>query len=370
MSLTTDIDTMFMGATSFNQNISLWDVSHVQYFYKMFQGATAFNQNIGSFNLSSASDISNMLSGASLNSTNYDSLLLGWSSQKNLPAGLIFDAGYSQYSSTGLSARNDLTNSTNQWTITDGGLANASSIPLNVQISSGDSFVTLTWSAPTTNGSHAIVGYNIYRSTISGSGYSFIGTTNSVTFTFTDSSVTDGITYYYVVQASNYFISSPNSAEVSATPAGVPSAPQSLTAKAGNGFVYLTWSVPTSDGGSTLTNYSIYRSTTSGSGYVLLTTVSSSTLSYNDTSVTNGQTYYYVVKATNAVGSSPNSNEATGQPTAPKITTTTTPLTVSSPILTSSTSSSTKAKGTPGFEALTLLLLMVSLAFYKRKRIS
>jgi fibronectin type 3 domain-containing protein len=47
---------------------------------------------------------------------------------------------------------------------------------------------------------------------------------------------------------------------------------------------------------------------------VLLTNVKADTLSYNDTSVTNGIIYVYVVKAVNTAGSSPSSNAATAIP--------------------------------------------------------
>ncbi|WNR43826.1 polysaccharide lyase family 7 protein [Paenibacillus roseipurpureus] len=57
--------------------------------------------------------------------------------------------------------------------------------------------------------------YNILRSTNSGSGYTFIGT--SPTTTYTDTTVANGTMYYYVAQSANAVGSSPNSAEVSAS---------------------------------------------------------------------------------------------------------------------------------------------------------
>lgn len=45
----------------------------------------------------------------------------------------------------------------------------------------------------------------------------------------------------------------------------VPSAPQNLQATSGDAQVTLTWEAPSSDGGSPVTNYRIYRGTTSGS---------------------------------------------------------------------------------------------------------
>jgi len=96
-----------------------------------------------------------------------------------------------------------------------------------------------------------------------------------------------------------------------------PSAPQNLKATAGDAKVTLSWSAPLSDGGSAVTNYKIYRGTTSG-GKTELTTIGN-VLTYTDTSVTNGQTYYYQVTAVNSIGESEKSNEAYATPSSVKI---------------------------------------------------
>jgi len=89
----------------------------------------------------------------------------------------------------------------------------------------------------------------------------------------------------------------------------VPSAPRNLTAAPARGKgVQLSWSPPSSNGGSPITGYNIYRGTVSG-GETLLTSVGNVT-SFKDASTTRGQTYYYLVKAVNAIGEGPASNEA------------------------------------------------------------
>src|SRR5437016_1749395 len=95
----------------------------------------------------------------------------------------------------------------------------------------------------------------------------------------------------------------------------VPSALQDLQGTAGDGRVTLTWHAPSSDGGSPITGYRIYRRTGSGS-YSLIATVPAG-LTYADTGVTNGVTYVYQVSATNAVGEAPRSNEVSVTPSAP-----------------------------------------------------
>jgi len=130
--------------------------------------------------------------------------------------------------------------------------------------------------------------------------------------------VTNGQIYYYQVSAVNAVGEGPRSAEASATPASPPtppSAPQNLAATGGNAVVGLTWQAPSSDGGSPVTNYRIYRGPTSGGEAFLFET--GNVLAYSDTGVANGQTYYYVVRARNGVGEGPASNEASATPSAP-----------------------------------------------------
>jgi titin len=192
----------------------------------------------------------------------------------------------------------------------------APSAPQSLAAKAGDGSVSLTWTPPASNGGAAVSGYNIYRSTSPGGEGSTPVKTGVTTTSFTDTSLTNGTTYYYTVAAVNAAGTSPQSNEASATPrATVPSAPTGLVASAGDGKVMLSWTVPNSDGGSPITGYNVYRSTTPGGegGTVFATAVSST---YTDQAVTNGTTYYYTVAAVNAVGTSPQSGEANATPQA------------------------------------------------------
>ena len=182
--------------------------------------------------------------------------------------------------------------------------------------SAGNGSVALTWSAPASDGGSPISGYQIWRGTSSG-GESLL-TTVGVTTGYTDSSVSNGTTYYYQVAAVNTVGPGPGSNERSATPAPppppvAPGAPNLTAASAGNASVALTWSAPASDGGSPISGYQIWRGTSSG-GESLLTTVGVTT-GYTDSSVSNGTTYYYQVAAVNTVGPGPGSNERSATPT-------------------------------------------------------
>jgi fibronectin type 3 domain-containing protein len=173
--------------------------------------------------------------------------------------------------------------------------------PTGLTATAGNQQVALSWGAVT-----GATGYNVKRSTTSGSGYSTVSSPS--TASYTDTGLTDGTTYYYVVTATSAAGESANSTQVSATPVAAPAAPTGLTATAGNQQVALSWAAS-----SGAASYNVKRSTTNGSGYS--TVNSPTTTTYTDTGLTNGTTYYYVVTAVNAGGQSGNSNQASATPT-------------------------------------------------------
>ena len=117
-----------------------------------------------------------------------------------------------------------------------------------------------------------------------------------------------------------------------------PDAPIGLSAPASvdaNENVTLLWTAPTFTGNQDITNYRIYRGTTSGT-YELLTEIDASNTNYVDTNATIDQVNYYVITAINSVGESIVSNEvsvAIGDATVPTgtgVQTTTATITVGS----------------------------------------
>jgi hypothetical protein len=89
--------------------------------------------------------------------------------------------------------------------------------------------------------------------------------------------------------------------------------PASVTLS-GTGVVQHTVSLSWNASTSTVTGYNVYRSTTSGSGYVKINSTLVSGLTLTDSNVTSGTTYYYV---TTAVDSSGNESAFSNQATAP-----------------------------------------------------
>ena len=65
VSAVTDMSGMFRGASSFNADVSWWDVSAVTDMSDMFRGASSFNADVSWWDVSGASDMSGMFHGAS-----------------------------------------------------------------------------------------------------------------------------------------------------------------------------------------------------------------------------------------------------------------------------------------------------------------
>ena len=185
-------------------------------------------------------------------------------------------------------------------------ISTISSAPQNLQATAGTGSVTLQWQVPSSNGGSPITNYKIYRSSSSGT-EGYLSTLGNVT-SYNDTGLASGHTYFYKITAVNSIGTSRTANEASATTFTISSAPQNLQATAHIGSVTLQWQVPSSNGGSPITNYKIYRSSSSGTeGY--LKTVRNVN-SYTNTGLASGHTYFYKVTAVNSVGSSTQSNQA------------------------------------------------------------
>jgi fibronectin type 3 domain-containing protein len=175
--------------------------------------------------------------------------------------------------------------------------------PAGLAAIAGNTQVSLTWTAST-----GATSYHVKRSTTNGGPYTQVSAPTAANFT--DTGLTNGTIWYYVVSALNSAGESANSSQASATPAAPaapPPAPTGLGATAGNAQVSLTW---TASAGAT--SYHLKRSTRSGGPYTQV--AAPTTTSDSDTGLTNGTTYYYVVSALNAVGESANSAEVSATP--------------------------------------------------------
>ena len=175
--------------------------------------------------------------------------------------------------------------------------------PTGLQATAGNTQVSLEWSA-----SAGATSYHVKRATINGGPYTQVSAPTGTNFT--DTGLTNGTAYFYVVSALNSAGESANSAQASATPvapATPPAAPTGLQATAGNSQVSLTWTASVG-----ATSYHVKRSTISGGPYTQV--AAPTTTSDTDSGLTNGTTYFYVVSALNAAGESANSSQASATP--------------------------------------------------------
>ncbi|HEX5425950.1 MAG TPA: fibronectin type III domain-containing protein, partial [Candidatus Acidoferrales bacterium] len=77
--------------------------------------------------------------------------------------------------------------------------ANTATASFTLTVTQGTAYsVSLTWTASPSSG---VAGYNVYRSTISGSGYVRINSGVATSLGYVDGTVQNGTTYYYVVTA-------------------------------------------------------------------------------------------------------------------------------------------------------------------------
>jgi fibronectin type 3 domain-containing protein len=195
-------------------------------------------------------------------------------------------------------------NGAGTWTLPSSGAYS----PTGVTVTPGNGRTTIAWTAVS-----GATSYNIYWSTTTGvtpaNGTRITGATNP----YTQTGLTNGTTYYYVVTAVNSVGEAAASIQVSAIPkvAPSPAAPAAVTVTQGDGETTIAWTAV-----SGASSYNIYWSTTTGVTPANGTKITGATNPYTQTGLTNGTTYYYVVTAVNGNGESTASSQASCTPSA------------------------------------------------------
>ena len=116
----TSMANMFNSASSFNQDIGDWKVDNVTNMAGMFNNASAFNQDISNWKVSNVTFMANMFFNITLSTANYDALLIEWS-KLSLQNGVTFHGGNSKYSAGAAATARQKIIDDFSWTITDGG---------------------------------------------------------------------------------------------------------------------------------------------------------------------------------------------------------------------------------------------------------
>ena len=164
--------------------------------------------------------------------------------------------------------------------------------PTITNVTAGTAQATIAFSPPSNNGGFAITSYKVTSS----NGQIVTGTSSPLTIT----NIVYG-TYTFTVQAiNNIGTSIASTPSNSTTVLTVPAAPAVTSVVDGNQQVTVSFTPPTNNGGTVITNYTV----TSSGGQTATATSSPIIV----TGLTNGTAYTFTVKANNAQGSSASSN--------------------------------------------------------------
>jgi len=193
--------------------------------------------------------------------------------------------------------------------------ATAASAPTSVSGTSGDGQVSVSWSAPTSNGGAAITDYVVQYSTSSDRAYSTFSDGTATTTTATVTGLTNGTIYYFKVAAVNSVgTSSYSTVSASVTPAVTAPAftlSSSSESKAQN--IAISGYTISSTGG-LIASYAISPSAPAGTSF----STSTGLLSGTPTAVQSATVY--TITATNATGSATQTFTLTVTVTAPAFT--------------------------------------------------
>ena len=183
----------------------------------------------------------------------------------------------------------------------------------------GTSAIGLSWTAPSSSGSAPITGYRIEVSRTGTGGWLVLeADTDSRANAYTHSGLSPGATRHYRVAAITRAGRSPWSSVAQATtdvttpgaPAGLRVVPSGV---GGSDQLLLTWTRPSTNGGSSITGYRIETSPNGASGWVILVaSTSGAANTYLHAGLAPGTTRFYRVAAINAQGQGAYSNVVRG----------------------------------------------------------
>ncbi len=167
--------------------------------------------------------------------------------------------------------------------------------------------IAVTWTQVTATPAVTLYQAQAYRVETGGTPVTSCNIPNApATVTCTISGVSLGDTYWIDVTARNGVdgpaVSSPRVAVTTFQTA--PSRPTNLNAGASDQQISVTWAAPASEGGTPVTSYTASLWSAPGGGTQLATSGAINALTATFTGLTNGQTYFVQVLATNSIGSS------------------------------------------------------------------
>ncbi len=271
------------GCDRHQADYAAFDFSDANFSNANFSGANLSNAILTNVNLHGAS-----LSNANLTGANLTGVDLGSADLTNAIMTGAHGTGIVNANSATLPAG---------WAVVNGTLGTYSGPPTAVTVTRANRKFVISWSAPTAVSTIGETGFNVRA--VDGS---HVFTCNNVqTLSCEIDGLTPGVNYAVSATSLNQAGESSSSSAQTVQAISVADAPQITEVVSRNASATVTWSVPTSNGGAVVTNYTV-TSTPEGK------TCSTTTTSCVVLELTNGVEYSFTVTATNEAGVGATSN--------------------------------------------------------------
>jgi FtsP/CotA-like multicopper oxidase with cupredoxin domain len=172
----------------------------------------------------------------------------------------------------------------------------------------GSTQATVSFSAPFWNGGAAITGYTVTAIPGPGGAAGVDSNAGTAGTSHVVTGLTNGVSYTFTAVATNVWGTSvPSLPSNAVIPAGLPDAPTSVGATAGDAQASVTFAAPINTGGVPITNYIVTVIPGPGGALGVDANAGTTALTHVITGLTNGVSYTFTVAAVNLAGTGPSS---------------------------------------------------------------
>lgn len=174
--------------------------------------------------------------------------------------------------------------------------------PLDLIGSPGDGRSTLSWKPPASTGNLPITDYLVQYSTNGGSTWITFPHQPSAATSIAVTGLVNGQSHVFRVAALNAVGAGGFVTAAAVVPCKVPGAPTQIAATPGNGSVTLTWTAPSSNGGSQITDYLVQWSANGGNAWTTVSRPPAVGTNVTMSGLSNGTGYLFRVAGINSAG--------------------------------------------------------------------